>query len=359
MAIISGAERYFVGGVMPDKALDLLSEIIPVAHKKNINYITKEDVVALIETKTGIPTGEIEAPEREKLINLEKVLHERIVGQNEAVSAISNAMRRARSGISNPNRPLGSFLFMGPTGVGKTETSKALAQVFFGSEENMLRLDMSEYNTKEGLERLIGSFDNGTPGVLVSMLREKPYGVLLLDEFEKTSKDVLDLFLQILDEGIFSDMVGNKVNARNLIIIATSNAASDIIWELMRAGKNLIDNKNNIINQIVSRGIFKPELLNRFDGTILFHPLDDVSLKQIAQLMVKKLQNRLREKGIQLVINDELLNFLVKEGSDPEFGARPLNRAIQEKVEKIIADKIISGEIKAGSSVTLTEKDLV
>mgnify|MGYP001585302639 FL=1 len=223
----------------------------------------------------------------------------------------------------------------------------------------MLRLDMSEYNTKEGLERLIGSFDNGTPGVLVSMLREKPYGVLLLDEFEKTSKDVLDLFLQILDEGIFSDMVGNKVNARNLIIIATSNAASDIIWELMRAGKNLIDNKNNIINQIVSRGIFKPELLNRFDGTILFHPLDDVSLKQIAQLMVKKLQNRLREKGIQLVINDELLNFLVKEGSDPEFGARPLNRAIQEKVEKIIADKIISGEIKAGSSVTLTEKDLV
>lgn len=356
--IISGAKRYFVNAVMPDKAFDILLEIAPMARKAKQFFVRKEDIADLIESKTGIPAGVIKTGEKDRLLNLEEILHKRIVGQNEAVNAISNAMRRARSGISNPNRPFGSFLFLGPTGVGKTETAKALAEVFFGSENKMLRLDMSEYNSREGLEKLIGSFESGVPGVLVSMLRNDPYGVLLLDEFEKTNKEVLDLFLQILDEGVFKDMMGKKVNAKNLIIIATSNAGSDIIWEIMRSRGNLIENKGAIMDKIISRGIFKPELLNRFDGTVLFHPLDVESLKKIANLMLQKLQKRLREKGIMFLITDNVIDFLVKEGNDPEFGARPLNRVIQEKIEKIIAEKIIRGDLKAGSEISLKEEEL-
>jgi len=358
-AIVSGAERYFPNSVMPDKALDILFEIVPVIHKTGKVFVDKNDIVSLIENKTGIPSGDVKDTEREKLLNLETVLHDRVIGQNEAITMISNAMRRARSGISNPNRPFGSFLFLGPTGVGKTETAKALAQVFFGNEEKMLRLDMSEYNTNEGLERLIGSFESNTPGVLVSLLRDEPYGVLLLDEFEKTNKDVLDLFLQILDEGVFSDMNGKKVNARNTIIIATSNAGSDLVWDIVRSGGVLAENKTKIIDEIVKRNIFKPELLNRFDGAVLFHPLDKESLQKIAVLMLKKLSSRLKTKGIMLEINDELIDFLVAEGNDPQFGARPLNRAIQEKVEKVIAEKMIRGDVRAGSKIALTKIDLV
>jgi ATP-dependent Clp protease ATP-binding subunit ClpA len=319
----------------------------------------KNDVTALIELKTGIPAGDFKAGEQKKLMDLEKILHERIVGQKEAVDAISNALRRARSGITNPNRPIGSFLFLGPTGVGKTETTKALAQVFFGSEKNVLRLDMSEFKSDDAVDKLIGSFDSGRPGILSSMVREKPYGVLLLDEFEKTSRQVLDLFLQVLDEGFFSDMHGKKVMMRNLIIIATSNAGSDMIWDFMRSGGgDLETHKGEIIDEIVKQGLFKPELLNRFDGVVLFHPIGDSDLRLIAKIMLERLKARLDEKGIGLVINDDLISYLVRFGADPKFGARPMNRAIQDKVEQAIADKIIKGEIKPGMDVALTATDL-
>ncbi|MCR4336425.1 MAG: AAA family ATPase, partial [Candidatus Omnitrophica bacterium] len=265
---------------------------------------------------------------------------------------------RARSDIENPDRPMGSFLFLGPTGVGKTETTKALAASFFGSEDTVIRLDMSEYQTSDALKRLIGSFEDNRPGVLSSKLREQSYGVLLLDEFEKTSREVLDLFLQILDEGFFSDSSGKRVNARNLIIIATSNAGSDLIWNMMLEGKGLMEEKDKIVNEIINRGLFKPELLNRFDGVILFHPLTAEDLKKIAGFMLVKLQKRLATKGIELVINDALLKAVTRAGTDPQFGARPMNRAIQEKVEQVIAKKMISGEVKAGSRLELTEAEL-
>lgn len=358
LMIAKGAARYMTEGTPSEKALDLLIELVAVAKKNKKHFIEERDVLALIESKTGIPTGGVGEKEKEILTNLESILHERIVGQDEAVSAISNTMKRSRSGIVNPNRPLGSFLFLGPTGVGKTETAKTLAQVFFGSEDKMVRLDMSEYNSGDALDRMLGSFTTGTVGMLTSLIREHPYGVLLLDEFEKAHSEVHDLFLQILDEGMFSDMFGKKVNARNAIIIATSNAGSDVIWNMVKQGVSLQKEERALVDTLIQNRIFKPELLNRFDEVIIFHPLEGVHLNKIAELMLEKLKKRLYEKGYDLLITPALVDFLVREGSDPQFGARPLNRAIQERIEKVIAERIISGTIKPGSKVELNESDL-
>jgi ATP-dependent Clp protease ATP-binding subunit ClpA len=221
-----------------------------------------------------------------------------------------------------------------------------------------MRLDMSEYSSSDAISKLIGSFESKQEGVLSSMLREHQYGVLLLDEFEKTTKEVMNLFLQILDEGFFSDMSGKKVMARNLIIIATSNAGSDLIWSAVQSGSDLSASKDMIIEAIVKQGIFKPELLNRFDGIVVFHPLGNDHLRKIGELMLKKLHDRLAERGMNLVVDQTLIDFVVSHGTDPKFGARPMNRAIQEKVEQIIADKIIRGDITSGTPITLTPVDL-
>jgi ATP-dependent Clp protease ATP-binding subunit ClpC len=348
--LAESAEYYFPDGVSTDKAMDLLNEIAPWAKRQKISYIGIDEVLEYIQDKTKIPTsGKISPEEKDKLLNLETILGKKIIGQNDAVLAISNAMRRSRSGIRNPNRPIGSFLFLGPTGVGKTETSKALAQVFFGSEDNMMRLDMSEYQTDDAMERLIGSFASGKPGVFSSMLRDKPFGVVLLDEFEKTNKDVLNLFLQILDEGFFSDTTGRKVSAKNVIFIATSNAGADTIYAMVEAGKNPKDAKEEILADIIGRGLFKPELINRFDGTIIFRPLEDVDLKQIAQIMLKKVADRLIEKGIEMKITDDLVDYVVKHGANKTFGARPMNRFIQDNVEGEIANLLIKKQIGSGN----------
>jgi ATP-dependent Clp protease ATP-binding subunit ClpA len=299
----------------------------------------------------------VKAEEREKLLDLENILKARIVGQDEAVKTVSSAVRRARSGITNPDRPLGSFLFLGPTGVGKTETTKVLADVFFGESARILRLDMSEYSGADSVEKLIGSFGSGKEGVLSSLLRERQYGVLLLDEFEKTTPDVMNLFLQILDEGFFSDSSGRKVSARNLIIIATSNAGSDRIWSAMQAGKDLSREKDAIVDDIVKSGVFKPELLNRFDGVVLFHPLTPAHLKRIAGLMLQKLHDRLAMQGINLAIDENLIDYVVGFGTDPKFGARPMNRAIQDKVEEAVARKILADSIPKGQEIRLNQGD--
>lgn len=356
-AALSSAKKYFVDRVMSDVANDLLTESAAKAKSEGKRVVDKDTVLSIVKSKTGIPTGVVKEEEKDKLLNLETLLKERIVGQEEAIKVVSGAIRRARSGVGNPSRPAGSFLFLGPTGVGKTESAKALGEVFFGESFRLMRLDMSEYNSFDSLNRLIGSSGTDTAGTLVTLLRENPYGVLLLDEFEKADTKVTDLFLQILDEGIFSDMRGEKVSARNCIIIATSNAGSDLIFEYVRSGNDLSKAHDSIINEIISRGTFKPELLNRFDGIVLFRPLTEENLKEVSKRLLSNLTKRLKEKGITLKVTDSLIQFLVQKGLDPKFGARPLNRAIQETVEQIIAKKMISGEISSGSEVEFTESD--
>ena len=350
--LAESAEYYFPEGVSQDKAIDLLNEIAPWSRRHNVIYITKDTVLEYIQQKTNIPTsGKISPAEKEKLINLEKLIGEKVIGQKEAISGISNTIRRARSGIRNANRPMGSFLFFGPTGVGKTETAKALSEVFFGSEKNMMRLDMSEFQTDDAMERLIGSFDTEKPGILSSMIRDNQYGVVLLDEFEKTNKEVQNLFLQILDEGFFSDTNGIKVSAKNIIFIATSNAGADTIFKMVSDGKNPNEAKEIIIADIISRGLFKPELLNRFDGAIIFHPLEQEDLRKIANLMLKKISKILLEKGIDMKVNNDLVNYVVTNGSNRAFGARPMNRFIQDNIEAEIANLLINKKISSGQSL--------
>jgi ATP-dependent Clp protease ATP-binding subunit ClpA len=245
---------------------------------------------------------------------------------------------------------------LGPTGVGKTETAKALATVFFGNENAMSRIDMSEYQGDDGLNRMIGSMD-GVVGTLPRLLKEQPYGVVLLDEFEKTNPKVLDLFLQVLDEGVFHDAQGKKVNARNAIFIATSNAGAPQIREAIKLGTDLEFVKKQIIDEVIATGKLKPELFNRFDGIILFHPLRHEDYLRIAEIMLKKLQKRLREESINLVINDVLIEAVMLQGVDPDMGARPMTRAVQEVVEQRVAQRIISGAVAQGAKIEFTRSD--
>lgn len=353
--LASSASYYFYNGVSSDVAMNLLNEIAPWAKRSGYKFIGKDEVLEYIEQKTNIPTsGKISGPEKEKLLNLEKLIGKRVIGQKDAVIAVSNALRRSRTGVRNPNKPIGSFLFLGPTGVGKTETAKALSYVFFGSENDMMRLDMSEYQTDDAMEKLIGSFATGKPGVFSSMIREKQYGVVLLDEFEKSNKDVLNLFLQILDEGFFSDMSGEKINTRNIIFIATSNAGADTIFKMVNEGKNPKDAHDEIVSEIVSKGLFKPELINRFDSTIIFRPLENTDLQKIAKIMLIKVASRMLEKGLTVQISDLLIDYVVKNGSNKAFGARPMNRFIQDSVEGNIANLILKGEAVPGKTISFS-----
>lgn len=357
-AAVKMSARYFMGDSLLDKATDVLYEAAAGARKARRTIVTTADIMAVIEKRTGVPVGAFSESERATLLALESTLRARVVGQDEALAAVAGALRRARSGIANPNRPFGSFLFLGPTGVGKTETAKALASSFFGSEDATHRLDLSEYRTADAMERLIGSFAGGKPGVLSSLLREKPYGVLLLDEFEKTTVEIRHLFLQVLDEGFFTDAAGKRVNCRNLLIIATSNAGSDLIWDAVRQGNDLSDEKKRIVDALVARGAFTPELLNRFDGVILFQPLTGKNLRSVADMMLKRLAKRLRERGILLTPTQRLVDFVTEAGNDPEFGARAMQRAVNDRVERAIADKILRGDIRPGSRVELSPEEL-
>ncbi|MDB5204626.1 MAG: hypothetical protein JWP09_654 [Candidatus Taylorbacteria bacterium] len=352
LAIVDSAKRYFEEALRATKSKELLIESVGLVLNQGRKTVLKSDVLALIETETGIPTSIPTGKEKEILLHLKEKLQARIIGQDEACEVVAEALKRGRAGVRNPNKPIGSFLFLGPTGVGKTETVKALAEVMFQSENNISRFDMSEYRDYSATERLIGSFNTDQLGTLSLALREKPYGVMLLDEFEKTTPDVLNLFLRIFDEGVFTDAHNNKVNAKNNVIIATSNAGSEIIWDIIRNGGKLEEEKNRVIDTIIAGGVFKPELLNRFDAVILFHPLQTVDLQKIAQLILERFSNRMKERGIIMHTTPKFVEYVANKGNDPKFGARPMNRAVEEEVERFVADKIIRGEINQGDKIT-------
>lgn len=354
-AITSAADRYIVEGVMPDKAITLLLDVATAAVERQQILITSDLVYQVVSKQTNVPAGPIQSFERDQLLNLESILHQQVIGQEQAIAAIASTMRRARAGIQAEDKPIGSFLFLGPTGVGKTETAKALAKVFFGSETKMERLDMSEFSGADAVNRLIGNSEHS--GELSNRLREHQYTVLLLDEFEKAAAPVHDLFLQILDEGIFTDGRGTSVNARNTIIIATSNAGANLIMKTVQERKELSHLTHEIINRIVTDGIYKPELINRFDNTIIFEPLDISEQTQVANIMLRDLYDRVREKGYQLQVDTELLAVLVQKGYDPEFGARPMQRVLQNLLEEKVAQFIISGAVQPGDTITLRKVD--
>ncbi|OHA58567.1 MAG: hypothetical protein A2571_02240 [Candidatus Vogelbacteria bacterium RIFOXYD1_FULL_44_32] len=354
VTMIESAVQYYSGDNILDKALDILTEVSIALAKAGKTVVSKADILEFVGKKTNIPLGVISPEEKTKLLDLEKILHERVIGQDEAVRAVAESLRRARAATTNPSRPLGTFLFLGPTGVGKTETAKALAAVFFNDENKMLRLDMSEYQGTEALGALVGSFASGKAGLLSTMLREKPYAVLLLDEFEKASAEVRNLFLQILDEGRFADGSGKPVNARNTIIVATSNAGADYIWEKISGGESTASIKTELIDRLVKAGTYTPELLNRFDAVVVFHPLVGENLQQVAGLMLGKLAERLAKQGLKLIVTPELSLYVAQNGADPKFGARPMNRFIQDKIEAVIAEAIIRDSLGAGTTITIT-----
>lgn len=352
--VVKSAEAFFSEGDIVDEARDLLVEIIPWLSDKKIDFVDKTIIKNFVGQKTGVPLQAIDQAEKEKLINLEDRLAERVIGQKESLKALAGAFRRGRAGTRNTNRPIGSFLFFGPTGVGKTETAKALAQVLFGDEKELVRLDMSEFSGPEAMERLTGSA-SGRAGILSKLVKEHPYGVLLLDEFEKTDPEVLNLFLQIFDEGFFSDADGQKLILRNMLIIATSNAGADQIWDLVRSGADLSASKDVIVDSLVKRGLFRPELLNRFDATVLYSPLSQSELVKIAQLQLNSLAKRLLSQGLKLNISDNLAETVAQAGQSKEFGARPLARFIQDRIEEPIATKIIEGVASPGSILEFDE----
>jgi ATP-dependent Clp protease ATP-binding subunit ClpC len=356
---VSGQIKWSVP--LPERAIDLAEEVLMYWQSNaKTDKILIETVDEFLSMKTGSPRGAVAGDEKVKLLNLEAILHKRVIGQVEAIKQVAEAMRRARSGINDPKKPLGSFLFLGPTGVGKTETAKALAEGYFGDEEKMIRLDMSEYQNPGSIDRLLGSQISQEPGKFITDVKDNPFSLILLDEIEKAYPDILNIFLQILDEGFVTDALGEKINFRNNIIIATSNAGAPYIKKMVEEGMRPELLKHKLIDQIVNDGIFRLEFLNRFNGTIFFRPLNRSELDQVVDLMLKKLSRRIiKEKHIDVVFEDTVADQIIKQGYEPMFGARSVNRFIEDKIEDVIARKIISGEIKRGERINITMADLL
>ena len=330
--------------------------------------VTEEDIAQIVAQWTGIPVKKLAEEESERLLKLEEILHQRVIGQDEAVKAVARAVRRARAGLKDPKRPIGSFIFLGPTGVGKTELARALAEALFGDEDALIRIDMSEYMEKHTVARLIGAppgyvgYEEG--GQLTEAVRRKPYSVILLDEIEKAHPEVFNVLLQVLEDGRLTDSKGRTVDFKNTVIIMTSNVGAHFIKKETRLGfKNVTDEKKEIADNIKEKLMaelkrtFRPEFLNRIDEIIIFHSLTEENLRQIVRLMLKEVGKRLEEQEMKVEFDDSLVEVILKEGYDEEFGARPLRRAIQKIVEDKLSEELLLGNIKKGDAVRLYAED--
>ncbi len=322
------------------------------------NRVTDAEIAEVLARATGIPVARMLEGEKEKLLRMEEELHKQVIGQNEAVDAVSNAIRRSRAGLSDPNRPIGSFLFLGPTGVGKTELCKALANFMFDSDDAMVRIDMSEFMEKHSVSRLVGAppgyvgYEEG--GYLTEAVRRRPYSVILLDEVEKAHPDVFNILLQVLDDGRLTDGQGRTVDFRNTVVIMTSNLGSDLIQD--RFGDINYKQMKDIVMEVVGHH-FRPEFINRIDETVVFHPLGSDQIKSIAKIQLRRLYQRLEERGYEVAISDAALDQISKEGFDPVYGARPLKRAIQQEIENPLAQQILSGKLIPGKLISLDMVD--
>jgi len=354
--VVKYSNKYIPNTPFPKKALDLLEEVVTYAVRySNSKIILPEYVSKVISKKTDIPVGKLEQKEKEILLNLENLIHQRIINQEEAVYEVSNALRRARAEIKSRKGPMGTFLFLGPTGVGKTETAKALAGVYFGAEEKMIRLDMSEFQSIQDISRLLGSTEE--EGLLTTTIRENPFSLVLLDEIEKSHPNILNLFLQVLDEGSITDGIGRKVSFKNSIIIATSNAGYQIILDALKKEKPIPEIKKDLLDFLFQEKTFRPEFINRFDAVVVFRSLNKDHLLAIAELLLQGLKKQLKEKEIEFVITDNLKQKMVDLGYDPIFGARQMARVIQDKIGNALAPAIISGQLKKGDKVEVSSED--
>jgi ATP-dependent Clp protease ATP-binding subunit ClpB len=321
------------------------------------NKVTDEEIAEVVSRWTGIPVAKMMEGDRDKLLRMESELHSRVVGQEEAVIAVSNAVRRSRAGLSDPKRPNGSFLFLGPTGVGKTELCKALADFLFDSEDAMVRIDMSEFMEKHSVARLIGAppgyvgYEEG--GYLTEAVRRRPYSLLLLDEVEKAHPDVFNILLQVLEDGRLTDGQGRTVDFRNTVVVMTSNLGSDIIQEL--AGEENYDAMKAAVMNVVG-GHFRPEFINRVDESVVFHPLARDQIRGIAEIQLRGLKQRLAERELELEISPAFMDHLVQAGFDPVYGARPLKRAIQQQLENPLAQRILAGEFQPGQTIVVDQQ---
>jgi len=354
--IIKLSDRYIAQEPFPEKAMKILDESVTYLSVYTKDFVLlPRHIRKVVSEKVQVPIQKLETKEKEILLNLESLIHQRIINQDDAVKEVSNALRRARAGVQAGSRPIGSFLFLGPTGVGKTETSKALTQIYFGSEKKMIRLNMSEFQNINDIRRLIGSEDS--VGLLTVPVRENPFSSVLLDEIEKAHPNILNLFLQVLDEGYLTDGMGRKIDFRNTIVIATSNAGAEIIREDIEKNKQLDMVKEDLLDYILRQRIFRPEFINRFDAIVAFKPLTKKNLLDISNLMLGKIAKKLGEKGIKFVVTKELKEKIVELSYSPAFGAREMRRVVQDSVENSLAKELLSGRIERGDTIKVEPKN--
>ncbi len=353
--IISVSARYIRDVPFPEKALDLLEESVVYVNQQKKKILLPEHVEKIVSEKTEVPVGEIDSNEKDVLLNMEKLIHERMVNQKEAVKAVSYALRRSRADVDTRSGLIGSFLFLGPTGVGKTEMARAIAAIYFGAEKRVNRIDMSEFQNISDVSRLIGSSQED--GLLTSGVREDPFSLVLLDEIEKAHPDILSLFLQVLDEGHITDGKGRQVDFQNTMLIATSNAGYQTILESVEKREDWEGLKDKVLKNLFNKGIFRPEFVNRFDEVVLFNPLSKEDLITIAGFQLEKLAKKLKEKDIEFKVTKKLQERIVEMSYDPVFGAREMQRAIQNNIGDVLSSAILRGELNRGESFSIKAED--
>ena len=349
------ASRYIYDIVMPGQASKLLKEAANYAVNQ---VVSEESIIKTVESTMNVKVGNASSvEEKEKLLHLEELIHQRMINQTKAVSAVANAIRRARSGVRNQNRPIGTFLFLGPTGVGQTELAQALSEIYFNGENNLTRIDLNEYVMAEDVNRLIASGAEN-PNSLTAQVMKNPFSVILLDEIEKAHPNVLTTLLQLLDEGILRDFNNREISFRDSIVIATSNAMADRIREYIERGYNLDQFEDKFVSELISNGDFKTEFLNRFDEIVIFRPLNQGELRRVIDLILKGVNKTLAPQHLSIEVDDDAKDFLVEKGYDPRLGARPMRRIVQKSVENIIAKKMLANEAAPGSTLRITLEEV-